>query len=87
MTTKRPSVLWTKHLRDEAKTEFEGSLTNSGLVLRRLYDILKEFETESTNKEISISEYDSPSWAYKQAYLNGQRSAYTRMKDLLEIFA
>lgn len=80
----RLSVLWTKHLQEpKAKEDFEALLRNSTTIAQRLRQLIEEFETECQSKETSLSEYDTPSWSYKQAHMNGQRSAYTRIKNLL----
>lgn len=84
---RRLSVLWTKHLSsDQNKEDFVAAIANSTVALGRLCELITEFETEINSKELSLEEYDSPSWAYKQAHLNGQRSAYKKLKTILKEF-
>ena len=66
---------------DKEKKDFFESLTNNRFVLGRLKDILLE-DLEALEKQ-GVSDYDSPSWAYKQADLNGQKRQIQRVLDLL----
>lgn len=70
---------WTKNLKDpEAKKNFEQLLRNSTTVATRLCDLLKEMKIEN-----SVHDYDSASWAYKQADQNGYNRA---LRDILALF-
>lgn len=76
---------WSKHLVDkQAKANFESLVGNSTIVLNRLHDILMEEEQALLAEEASTSDYDSPSWAYKQAHRNGKRAALAHIKRLLK---
>jgi len=82
---KRLSVLWTKNLRDsDDKEEFQRTILSSVTALRRLKELLEDYESEVRNKELSEADFANIDWAYKQAFRNGQRSAYTKIKELLD---
>lgn len=75
--------LWTDHLKtDQEKAEFADLLRNSSRVFSRLEEILAEKLSRYTGSK--ESDYDSPSWAYKQADANG----YIRcLRDLEKLIA
>lgn len=77
-------VDWTKHLKTEAeRKEFEASVRHDTLVLGRLAEILSEKLSQLDRAEVSLSEYENPSWAYKQAHANGVRTGLTVVLNLL----
>ncbi len=74
---------WTKHLKtEEEKAKFAGSLFSAKLVLERQTEIIKEMERSANAVDLSISSYDSPSWAYKAADTNGYLRALRDIKQL-----
>jgi hypothetical protein len=74
---------WTRHLKnDEEKKSFEAALRNSHL-LNRLRDLLSEREKALTSKELSTQIYDSPSWPYLQAHINGKKEELLYLHKLL----
>ncbi len=75
---------WTRHLKGEKKEEFEKILRNSTYTLGVLREIIDDY-LESVNKD-STSDYESPSWAYKQADKIGERRALTKVRNLLSFF-
>lgn len=76
-------INWLSHLPKEKQGEFADLIRNSTQVLGRFRDILiKEVESLESVEERRTS-YSNPSWAYEQAFLNGQRS---QLKDLLRYF-
>lgn len=78
------SLEWTKHLKSEAeKKEFIDAVRHDTLVLGRLADIIQEKLQGLQNRETSPSEYDNPSWAYKQAHTNGLKLGLTSILSLL----
>lgn len=78
------STEWTKHLRTEAeRKEFSALVLNDRIVLDRLSAIVEEKLSGLQSREVSATEYDSPSWAYKQAHLNGVKSGLTAILKLL----
>lgn len=80
---KRLSTDWTKHLKEDEKKDFQAAVLNDRLVLGRLADIIEEKLQTIQRKELTASEYDTPSWAYRQAHLNGIKAGLTTIRDLL----
>lgn len=78
------SLEWTNHLNTpEKKQEFEKSLRNDVLVMTRLKGILDKHLEVIKEKEASLSSYDSPSWPYLQAHLNGKKDEIQKLLQLL----
>ena len=79
-------TMWTKHLEDSnEKVEFEKTIMGSKRVLNRLKDILGEQEAALNIGEVTPKNYDSPSWAYKQAHSNGYRQCLNVLKKLVDL--
>jgi hypothetical protein len=79
-------TLWTKHIKDqEAKENFERQIINSIPVLERIQDILKEDLDTLDKVEFSTKAYDNPNWAYRQAHVNGYKTAYKNLDKLLNL--
>ena len=77
---------WTQHLKDPRDQEkFKEQVILSVEVLRRLKDILTEFEDSLTRTETTVNVYSSPSWAYEQAHKNGNRETIQKVKQLIDI--
>lgn len=75
---------WTKNLRDPSEvSKFEDSVKHSNVVLDRLAEIIKEYDTEITNKEINPDIYSTPNWDYLQAHNNGAKAAYNKMLKII----
>lgn len=84
MRKKNLPVLWTKHLKsEEERKSFSDAVLNDRLVLGRLSDIIEEKLSSLQDREVSASEYDNPSWAYKQAHTNGVKAGLTAILNLL----
>lgn len=77
------AIDWIKNLPKDEAVEFEKTLRHSTIVLSRLSEILDEQIKNLDRQEMTSEAYDSPSWAYKQAHLNGERSRLTKVKQLL----
>lgn len=78
------STEWSKHLKTEAeRKEFSSVVLNDRLVLGRLAEIIDEKLTGLQSRETSLTEYDSPSWAYRQAHMNGIKAGLTAIRNLL----
>jgi hypothetical protein len=56
----------------EEQEQFEEKIKSSQIILDRLTEICYNMIKESENRD---NDYDSPSWAYKQADSNGYRRA------------
>lgn len=75
---------WIKNLPVGEQEEFEKTLRHSTTVLTRLQQIVDEKIYAIEREENSITTYETPSWAFKQAHLNGERSGLTKIKNLLQ---
>lgn len=75
---------WLQRLPKDEHDDFETTLRNSKQVLQRLRGIIKERLAVLDNKDHAISEYDSPSWAYKQAHINGRKAELTELLKLTD---
>lgn len=75
---------WTKNIKDKKDLKrFEDSYKAATPVLERLDEIIQESVESITEKEISSSAYDSPNWDYKQAHINGMKSAFKIVSKLI----
>ena len=81
--TKLPLV-WLDGLKGKEREDLEYLLKNNRTMIFRLLEILDKYETEETKQETNQSDYDSPSWGYKQADRNGARRAYRKIKSLFQ---
>lgn len=77
-------VIWFKNKTDKEKESIEYILKNNRILLDALIDVLNEFEQEEMSAEITLKEYDSPSWSHKQADRNGARRAIRKVKTLFK---
>lgn len=79
------ATVWTKHLKDpQKKRDFEQAVRHSTLALGRFKQILQDELDSLENVSTSLDEFDSPSWAFKQAYRNGEKA---RIKKTLELLS
>lgn len=79
------SLVWTRHIRDKEKKEiFEKTILASTTMRERLLEILKEEEEQLDAAAASIKDFENPSWAYKQAFILGDKSRIKKLRDLLE---
>lgn len=75
---------WVRHLQDsDSKQKFEQSVRASVTALSRLHDLLEEEERAILNLETTPADFESGSWAFKQAYRNGQKAQIKELKKLL----
>lgn len=77
-------LIWTKHLKQEKREDFEKLLRNSSIVLSRLKEILLEKEASLTTQEMSTECYKDSGWPYLQAHLNGRKAEIKELKALLD---
>lgn len=80
---KRLSLEWFKGIPPEKKDGFEELIRNSTTALGQLVHIVDAWEQELDRAALSTEDYDSPSWAAKQAHRNGDRSRLRKLRDLL----
>lgn len=80
------NTAWTKGLKrgsQEAKDVAE-AYDNSRVARKRLIVMLNAMLEEETTKRLADSEYDSPSWAYRQADAIGYARAITKIINMLD---
>lgn len=77
---------WTSHIKDpEVKKHFEGQVVSAKDVLDRVHTLLREEEHALERSEVDIKSFDSPNWAYKQAYKNGYRASLGFVTKLIDL--
>lgn len=75
-------------LRDKTPKEQEAIkelLKHNTLFINEFLSVLDKMESEELRKETTESQYDNPSWAYKQADSNGARRAYRKIRALFNM--
>lgn len=72
---------WFTNLPKDKQEDFKKLLASSRDVLERLTEILEAKKTEV----VLSTDYDNPSWAYKQADRNGYDRALTEVINLLTL--
>lgn len=73
---------WFKNCKDKAaKDKVKQEIVSQREVLVKLEEILESMLKDAT----PASDYDSPSWAYKQADRNGFNRAVTTVLDLINL--
>lgn len=77
-------ALWlaSAHGPDE-KEALENTLKSSRTALRVLREMVKGRLAALEMDETSIETYESPSWGFRQAHLNGKRDAYKELIGLV----
>ena len=79
-------VEWTKNLQTEQeKKDFSLQLFGNRRIMDRLKDILQDKENHLDRTETDIRVFESPNWAYRQAFKNGQREALGFLKKLTDL--
>lgn len=73
---------WGRNKSPKEKEEIEYVLRNNTILITAFFEILDRMEAEETRQEIQTADYDSPSWAYKQADRNGAKRAYDKVRKL-----
>lgn len=82
MRNKKLDVCWTKHIRDEEqKNNFISTILASTAMQERLIELLEE-KLENSSKENEV-DYESPSWAYKQADKLGYQRALREIINII----
>lgn len=85
MTGKTLHTKWTSHLRTkDEKESLEKAIRHDTTVLSRLLDILEEMQADIDNAELSINDFDSPSWSHKAAFRLGNKAGLKKAIDLLK---
>jgi hypothetical protein len=76
-------TIWLEGLRDQEREErkvlIKGSKKTLDILSKICYNMYREAE------ESSLADYDSPSWAYRQAHINGLKEAYGKIKEIVTL--
>jgi hypothetical protein len=75
---------WIKGLVKERSEEIRREFESAVLFRKRLNEILAEKIDSKRAKQTSEGLYESPSWAFQQADLNGYERALKEIQSLLE---
>ena len=79
----RIPMLWFSHLKDkQSQDSFKQGVLGSRFVLDRLHEIV--YNIVKNEDSPATADYESPSWAYKQAHLNGRKAAFNEILTLLK---
>lgn len=81
-------IQWTANITNsskETKESFEDLLRNSTKILDRLVQIVEERERSLDKIDYSLSSYENPNWACKQAHINGRKAELQALKQLITI--
>lgn len=77
---------WTRHLKDDKeKTRFQNQVIAAKPVLERLMSLIDEKEAALNRSEFDPKSFDSPSWAYHQAFKNGVRATNYGLRKLIDL--
>lgn len=81
------AIEWTAHLANKAseKQKFLETLAHSTIVVDRLRDIIQQKITSIDNTEFNTASYEDVNWCAKQSFLNGKRSTYRELLNLLTL--
>lgn len=84
--TSRLNTAWTQLFKDEDKLkEFETYFLNSSRLINALMEIIRRKKEVLDRKELTEEMYDSPSWAAKQAHLNGAKAELRFIESLFKL--
>jgi len=77
------NIKWFIGIPKDKKDDAEKFIRNSTFMADRLQTIINQMKAELESQEISESSFEDPNWAYKQAYIAGQRKVLSSFTDLL----
>ena len=84
MDKKPLNSLWLQNDKGEDRTKTESVVRNNVFLLTRLREIIDHKIAELERMEMTPTVYDNPSWAYKQAHINGVSQALNDIKKLTD---
>ena len=79
---RRLSVEWYHGVQKENHPNLEASLFNAGFIQQQVLRLCDRWEEELDAQESKLTDYDTPSWAAKQAHRNGDRSRIRKIREL-----
>lgn len=74
---------WFRHLPKEHQAERKSFIQANKKVLDFLDEILYNMSIDEVKS--SLTDYDCPSWAYKQAHINGTIAAIDKIRTLIKL--
>jgi hypothetical protein len=78
-------IKWVNHLRDpDEREKFKQALRSSAFVFRILKDIIEQEKRSINASELNPNDFESPAWAQKQAFRNGERRGLQIVEELLD---
>lgn len=82
MASRKHSLEWFKGLNKQEEDDLKKILDSNDILLDKLFEIVYNMVT--SNEEISLSDYDNPSWSHKQAHINGQNHSLRKVLTFLK---
>ncbi len=73
---------WFKNKTAREKEEITYVLQNNVLLREALFSILDQMREAEERKEIQSNQYENPSWAYRQADINGAKRVLQDVRAL-----
>lgn len=74
---------WFKGILPEKKAEYEAILRASTTLIDRLKEMLTDRIKEVHQAQLSMDDYSTPSWAFKQAHRNGREQELRAILTLI----
>lgn len=82
---KKLSTQWLGGLSEKDAKELVQTANEAEVLLKRLEMLLQDKIRLSRNEQLSKESFDSPSWAFNQAYSNGFQKACEEIKLLIQL--
>lgn len=76
-------TVWLEGVKGQEREDLKLFIANNKKVLDILVKMMYNMYRESENS--SVKDYDSPSWAFKQAHLNGQKETLKTLISICEL--
>lgn len=74
---------WLAGLNDEEREKMTNLVVSNTILLDKLRKML--YNMKEGKENTVLSDYDVPSWSHKQAHLNGEQAAITKIIDLIAV--
>jgi len=74
--------LWFKGLDEQERLDAKQNIKNAKKTLDIVSNLVYNIYVDSLS--VGKSDYNSPSWAYEKAYLEGQQAAYEKLLGILD---
>lgn len=85
--TSRLNSAWVQLFKSDPEKlkEFETYFLNSNRLINALMEIIRKKKEILDRKELTEDMYDSPSWAAKQAHMNGAKAELRFIESLFQL--